>query len=225
MDAGFQKDMAKLFNDNAGDQRFILNELQKGNERAFDTIFKQYYKPLCQFSFSFIKDQDAAENLIQEVFVKLWEKRENLTNIDNLLSYLMGMVRNQSIDFLRKEKTNSKIYNKLKPESSENTTEEQISKNEFEEKLLKSILNLPERCRTAIEMSRFDGFSNKEIAQKMEISVKGVEALIGRSLKLLRSELQEFLPSLSEKNKKRDGAVLFSLFVNRLKSWGIPSVR
>jgi len=225
LDAGFQKDMAKLFNDNAGDQRFILNELQKGNERAFDTIFKQYYKPLCQFSFSFIKDQDAAENLIQEVFVKLWEKRENLTNIDNLLSYLMGMVRNQSIDFLRKEKTNSKIYNKLKPESSENTTEEQISKNEFEEKLLKSILNLPERCRTAIEMSRFDGFSNKEIAQKMEISVKGVEALIGRSLKLLRSELQEFLPSLSEKNKKRDGAVLFSLFVNRLKSWGIPSVR
>jgi len=224
LDAGFQKDMAKLFNDNAGDQRFILFELQKGNERAFDTIFKQYYKPLCQFSYSFIKDQDTAENLVQEVFVKLWEKRENLTNIDNLLSYLMGMVRNQSIDFLRKEKTNSKIYNKLRPESSENTTEEQISKNEFEEKLLKSILNLPERCRTAIEMSRFDGFSNKEIAQKMEISVKGVEALIGRSLKLLRSELQEFLPSLSEKGKKRSGSILFSLFLNRLKNLGVTSI-
>jgi len=217
--------MAKLFNDNAGDQRFILNELQKGNERAFDTVFKQYYKPLCQFSYSFIKDQDTAENLVQEVFVKLWEKRGQTTKIDNLLSYLMGMVRNQSIDFLRKEKTNSKIYTQLRPENSENTTEEQISKNEFEEKLLKSILNLPERCRTAIEMSRFDGFSNKEIAQKMEISVKGVEALIGRSLKLLRSELQEFLPSFSEKNPKSGGAVLFSLFVNRLKSWGIPSVR
>lgn len=215
--------MAKLFNDNAGNQQFILNELQKGNERAFDTIFKLYYMSLCQFSYSFIKDQDTAENLVQEVFVKLWEKRENMTNIENLLSYLMGMVRNQSVDFLRKEKTNSKIYNQLRPESSGNTTEEQISKNEFEEKLLKSILNLPERCRTAIEMSRFDGFSNKEIAQKMEISVKGVEALIGRSLKLLRSELQEFLPSLSEKNKKRGGPVLFSLFLSRLKSLGIPS--
>lgn len=225
MDAGFQKDMAKLFNDNAGDQRFILNELLKGNERAFDTIFKQYYKPLCQFSYSFIKDQDTAENLVQEVFAKLWEKRGNVSNIDNLLSYLMGMVRNQSIDFLRKEKTNSKIFTTLQPEKSENTTEEQISKNEFEEKLLKSIMNLPERCRTAIEMSRFDGFSNKEIAQKMEISVKGVEALIGRSLKLLRSELQEFLPSLSEKKQRSGGAVLFSLFVNRLKSCGIPSVR
>lgn len=217
--------MAKLFNDNAGDQQFILNELQKGNERAFDAIFKQYYKPLCQFSYSFIKDQDTAENLVQEVFAKLWEKRENVSNIDNLLSYLMGMVRNQSIDFLRKEKTTSKIFTKLQLEKSENTTEEQISKNEFEEKLLKSIMNLPGRCRTAIEMSRFDGFSNKEIAQKMEISVKGVEALIGRALKLLRSELQEFLPSLSEKSKKRGGTVLFSLFVNRLKSFGISSVR
>ncbi len=216
--------MAKLFNDNAGNQQFILNELQKGNERAFDTIFKQYYKPLCQFSYSLIKDQDTAENLVQEVFVKLWEKRENITKIDSLLSYLMGMVRNQSIDFLRKEKANSKIYNQLRPENSENTTEEQISKNEFEEKLLKSILNLPERCRTAIEMSRFEGFSNKEIALKMEISVKGVEALIGRSLKLLRYELQEFLPSFSENSKKKGGSILFSLFLNRLRSFRMTSV-
>ena len=224
MEVGLQKDMAKLFTNNEGDQQFILNELQKGNERAFDTVFKQYYKPLCQFSYSFINDQDTAESLVQEVFVKLWEKRKNLTDIDNLLSYLMGMVRNQSIDFLRKEKTSSKIYNQLRSEKSGNTTEEQVSKNEFEEKLLKSIVNLPDRCRTAIELSRFDGFSNKEIAQKMEISVKGVEALIGRSLKLLRSELQEFLPSISNRQKKRGGTVLFSLFVNRLKNLGISSV-
>ena len=216
--------MAKLFNDNEGNQQFILSELQKGNERAFDIIFKQYYKSLCQFSYSFIKDQNIAENLVQEVFIKLWEKRENIANIDNFLSYLMGMVRNQSIDFLRKEKIDSKIYNKLQPEKSENTTEEQVSRNEFEEKLLKSIMNLPERCRIAIEMSRFDGFSNKEIAQKMEISVKGVEALIGRSLKLLRSELYEFLPTLSEKNQKKSGSILFSLFLNRLKRSEIPSV-
>ena len=213
-----------MFNEGVNNQQFILSELQKGNERAFDAIFKQYYKPLCQFSYSFIRDQNTAENLVQEVFAKLWEKRGNIIHIDNLLSYLMGMVRNQSIDFLRKEKNSSKIYNNLRPEKSENTTEDQISKNEFEEKLLKSITNLPERCRTAIEMSRFDGFSNKEIAQKMDISVKGVEALIGRSLKLLRSELQEFLPSLSDKNKKRGCSVLFSLFLNRLKSLEISSV-
>lgn len=222
MDAESQK-MVRLPGDNQNDMSFILDELKRGNERAFDLIFQQYYKPLCQFAFSFIKDQNTAESLVQEIFIKLWEKRENITNVDNILSYLVGMVRNQSIDFIRKEKSKSKIYASLQLEKSGNTTEEQISRNEFEESLLKSIANLPERCRTAFEMSRFEGLSNKEIAQKMEISVKGVEALIGRSLKLLRAELQEFLPSLSEKNSK-GGTVLFSLFFKRFKSWGMSSV-
>jgi RNA polymerase sigma-70 factor (ECF subfamily) len=135
----------------------------------------------------------------------------------------MGMVRNQSIDYLRKEKSNSKAYLNIRPEESANTTENQILKNEFEEKLLQSILKLPERCRIAFELSRFDGFTNKEIAQNMQISVKGVEALIGRSLKLLRIELVEFLPSMTRKNQKGVGTVLFSLFLNRLKRMRIVS--
>lgn len=213
--------MVKLTNDNQNDMPFILDELKRGNERAFDIVFRLYYNPLCRFAFSFTKDQDTAQSQVQEVFIKLWEKRKYLAGVDNLLFYLMGMVRNQSIDFLRKEKSTSRVYTRLQLEKSENTTEEQISRNEFEEKLLKSITNLPERCRTAIEMSRFDGLSNKEIAQKMQISVKGVEALIGRSLKLLRAELQEFLPSFAEKNHPNGGAVLFSLFFKRLKRFGI----
>lgn len=208
--------MAKLFQDREGNQQFILNELQKGNERAFDFIFKEYYKPLSQFSYSFIKDQDKAESLVQEVLIKLWEKRESLNAIDNLLSYLMVMVRNISIDYLRKEKTSLKVYLKIKPEESVNTTEEQVSKNEFEEKVLKSVMKLPERCRIAFELSRFDSMTNKKIAEEMKISVKGVEALIGRSLKLLRSELVEFLPSMKDK-KQKSGTILFALFLNRLK--------
>ena len=215
--------MAKLFQDREGNQQFILNELQKGNERAFDLIFKEYYKSLSQFSYSFIKDQDKAESLVQEVFVKLWEKRKNLTIIDNLLSYLMVMVRNISIDYLRKEKTSLRVYLKIKPEESVNTTEERVSKNEFEEKVLKSVMNLPERCRIAFELSRFDSLTNKEIAEEMKISVKGVEALIGRSLKLLRSELVEFLPSVTVR-KSKGGTVLFSLFLNRLKKLGIAGI-
>jgi RNA polymerase sigma-70 factor (ECF subfamily) len=210
--------MAKLFKDREGNQQFILNELQKGNERAFDFIFKEYYKSLSQFSYSFIKDQDKAESLVQEVFIKLWEKRETLTSIDNFLSYLMVMVRNISIDYLRKEKTSLKVYLKIRPEESVNTTEEQVSKNEFEEKVLKSVMKLPERCRIAFELSRFDSLTNKEIAEEMKITVKGVEALIGRSLKLLRSELVEFLPSMTEKKQKGDGTVLFYLFLNHLKN-------
>lgn len=204
--------MAKIHQEPIGNEMFILRELQKGSSRAFDFIFNEYYASLSRFAYSFVKDQDKAENLVQEVFIKLWEKRDNLANIENLGAYLMSMVRNQSIDSIRKEKASSKAVLNLHPEESGNTTEEQISRNEFEEKLLQSLLKLPERCRMAFEMSRFDGIPNKEIAQKMEISVKGVEALIGRSLKLLRTDLEEFLPS----SQKGRGAVLFSLFLSRL---------
>jgi RNA polymerase sigma-70 factor (ECF subfamily) len=216
--------MAKVLHELEDDHQFILNELRNGNERAFDIIFSKYYSSLTRFSFSFFKDQDKAESLVQEVFIKLWEKRTTLSEIDNLFSYLMIMVRNQSIDHLRKEKSKLKLHQNLKQEESVNTTEEQLSMNEFEEKLLQSIHRLPERCRIAFEMSRFDGYTNKEIAENMQISVKGVEALIGRSLKFLREELKEFLPSVVFGGNKR-GAVLFSMLIRSFDRMALNSVR
>lgn len=211
----------KLEFDPDSDLEFILKEIQKGNERAFDFLFNQYYASLSRFSYSFVKDQDKAENLVQEVFIKLWEKREKISPDRNLFSYLMGMVRNQSIDYLRKEKLNAKIYAQIHSEETGNTTEEQVLVNDFEEKLLKSIMKLPERCRIAFELSRFDGLSNREIAQYMEISVKGVEALIGRSLKLLRTELLEFFPPAIQRNHKEGTSILLVLFEKHLKTMGI----
>lgn len=196
---------------------FILEELRKGNERAFDFIFREYYKSLSQFSYSIVKEQTAAESIVQDVFIKLWERRDTIENVTNLHSYMMVMVRNQCVDFLRKEKSSSKMHTALRIEKSGNTTEEQIFVNEFEEKLLKSIMNLPERCRKAMEMSRFEGFSNKEIAEQMQISVKGVEALIGRALKLLRVELSEFLPSFSSERSGNKASILFSVLLSKLR--------
>ncbi|HET6556077.1 MAG TPA: RNA polymerase sigma-70 factor [Prolixibacteraceae bacterium] len=194
---------------------FIMNELRSGNSRAFEFIFNEYYASLSRFAYSLIKDQDKAQSLTQEVFIKLWEKRLSVVEIDNLLGYLMTMVRNQCVDYLRKEKANAKTHLKVQSEESGNTTEEEVSKNEFEASLLKALQKLPARCRMAFEMSRFDSFSNKEIALKMDISVKGVEALIGRSLKLLRTDLIEFLPSASDNKRKGNGSILLSFFINR----------
>lgn len=198
-------------NSDNSNQQFILDELQKGNERAMSFIFKKYYKPLSQYSYTFTKDQDKSESLVQEAFIRLWEKRESLYNVENLFSYLTVMVRNISIDYLRKEKTSHKIHREIAANESVNTTEEYISKNEFEQKLLESVLKLPERCRIAFELSRFESLTNKEIAENMQISVKGVEALIGRSLKLLRAELEEFLPSFRLKSNNRN-FILLSIF-------------
>jgi RNA polymerase sigma-70 factor (ECF subfamily) len=196
---------------------FILKELKEGNERAFDYLFNRYYKTLCHFAYSFVKDQDIAEGQVQEVFIKLWKKRTSIDEVTNILSYLMSMVRNQSIDFLRTQKSHSKIYSKLKFVELDDTTEEQILKDDFEEMLLKSIGHLPVRCQEAFGMSRLDGLSNKEIAQRLQISVKEVEALIGRSLKMLRVELREFLPSNLEQKHKNGSVFLFSLLFHKFR--------
>lgn len=193
--------------------KFITKEISEGNSRAFDYVFNEFYVSLCRFSFTFIKDQSKAEGVVQEVFIKLWEKRESLREVDNLLSYMMSMVRNLSIDHLRRDKAGIKAQLKIKPVESANTTEEQFSEHELEEKLLQAIHKLPERCRLAFELSRFEGLTNNEIAAKMEISVKGVEALIGRSLKLLRSELIDFLP-LQADNKQKGKSLLLLMLLN-----------
>lgn len=203
-----------MFYDKGGNLKFITREISAGNSKAFDYVFHEFYVSLCRFSFSFIKDQSKAEGVVQEVFIKLWEKRESLSEIDNLLPYMMSMVRNQSIDHIRKEKAGLKAQQKIKPEESANTTEEQLSEHELEEKLLQAIYKLPERCRLAFELSRFEGLSNNEIAAKMNISVKGVEALIGRSLKLLRSELIDFLPIKSHQKEKSKSLLLLMLLNN-----------
>ncbi|MBP7508475.1 MAG: RNA polymerase sigma-70 factor [Prolixibacteraceae bacterium] len=194
--------------------KFITKEISEGNSRAFDYVFNEFYVYLCRFSFTFIKDQSMAEGVVQEVFIKLWEKREALFNVENLLSYMMTMVRNHSIDHIRKEKAGLKAQQKILTEESANTTEDQLSENELEDKLLQAIHKLPERCKIAFELSRFEGLSNKDIAVKMEISVKGVEALIGRSLKLLRSELIEFLPLQADPKQKGKTLLLFMLLNN-----------
>ncbi len=205
-----------MFYDKGVNLKFITKELSDGNSQAFDYVFNEFYDSLCRFSFSFLKDQNKAEGVVQEVFIKIWEKRESLSNVDNLISYLMTMVRNLSIDHIRKEKAGIKAQNRIKPEESVNTTEEQLSQNELEEKMLQAIIKLPERCKLAFELSRFEGLTNNEIAAKLEISVKGVEALIGRSLKLLRSELIDFLP-LQTSHKNKGESLLFLMLINRLK--------
>ena len=81
---------------------FLLQELQKGQERAFDYIFRKYYKALCAQANAYVKDLDKAQSLVQECFIKLWENRANSDKINNLPSYLAFMVRNRCVDYIRK---------------------------------------------------------------------------------------------------------------------------
>ncbi|QGY45020.1 RNA polymerase sigma-70 factor [Maribellus comscasis] len=173
---------------------FLLAELRNGEERAFDFIFRKYYKALCAQAVAYVSDLDIAQSQVQECFIKLWEKRSNAAKIENIASYLSLMVRNQCIDYLRKSKSIANLHQKTGVENVQNTTGDTVLYHEFEEKLIIALASLPERSREAFEYSRFEGLSYTQIAERMGISVKAVEGLMSRALKVLRVELKDYLP-------------------------------
>ena len=189
--------------------RFLVQELINSNERAFDKIFSDHYLNLCRFANSIVHDGDSAQSLVQQVFIGLWENRKSLGHIERLTPYLTTTVRNICINFLKKEKQNVDLSAIPVNSQSENTTESHVNIAEFEEHLTIALASLPDRCKEAFEYSRFDNLTNKEIAQRMNITVKGVEALIGRSLKHLRILLADYLPS--SRNSRIKDSILFLL--------------
>ncbi len=178
----------------------LTNKLKEGSSFAFDLIFVKYYENLCRFAFSVLHDPDISQDLVQNVFLTLWNRRNVSSQIQNLPAYLTTMVKNQVSDYLKDKKVNLHEVSR-KYDLSDNSTENEILGRDFEECLVSALSRLPDRCRQAFEYSRFENLTNREIAVRMDISVKGVEALIGRALKSLRIDLQEFLPSSGSKNK------------------------
>ncbi|RKD85133.1 RNA polymerase sigma factor [Mangrovibacterium diazotrophicum] len=176
--------------------QFLLDSLQDGQEKAFDYIFRKYFKGLCAQANLYVHDLDHAQNIVQECFVKMWENRKDATKIANLSGYLSFMVRNRSIDHVRKFKRELVVESVGEDVGMTDSSDAVLLSHEFEEKLVEALSMLPERCRVAFEYSRFEGLTYGEISQKMGISVKGVEALMSRSLKILRGELKDYLPLL-----------------------------
>ena len=174
---------------------FLCEELKSGNTRAFDQIFGDHYPNLCRFAFSIVHDEDAAHSLVQDVFVKLWENRAALEHVERLTPYLTAMTRNHALNYIKREKRNIHLADIRVDSQTGNTTENQVDADSFEEQLIIALSLLPNRCRMAFEYSRFENLTSKAIALKMDISVKGVEALMGRTLKLLRISLAGYLPS------------------------------
>ena len=174
---------------------FLFEELKSGNTRAFDQIFKDNYPNLCRFSYSIVHDEDTAHSLVQDVFVKLWENRAALEPVGRLIPYLTAMTRNHSLNYIKREKRNIQLSDLPIEAQNGNSTENQVDADTFEEQLIIALSLLPIRCRMAFEFSRFENLTSKAIAIKMDISVKGVEALMGRALKSLRISLAEYLPT------------------------------
>lgn len=183
--------------DTLTDQQF-LEAIQAGDERTFEQLFRQQYAPLCQYGFSFLKDWDDSEEVVQAMFLAFWEKRESLVITTSLKSYLYWAVHNRCLNRIKHLSVQAEYQSSVQAERLdiwENPAQELIA-SELDIQLQRAIGRLPEQCRLIFMMSRFEELKYQEIADQLGLSIKTVENQIGKALRILRTELADYLPLL-----------------------------
>lgn len=173
----------------------LIPLLLSGDEQTFESVYKHFLKPLHVYAITMLKDEDAAKGMVQNIFLKLWERRQRLSFNGSIQAYLYGAVYNECLNYLRHEKVKINhqdhiIYSMSNKTDSENGMELL----DLKLKLQQALNELPERCRTIFQLSRFEELKYQEIANELGISIKTVEAQMGKALRILRIKLVDYLP-------------------------------
>ena len=184
----------------------IVKRLLEGRADALNSAYNLYFRKMHIFAKSYIKDGLVAEDIVQDAFLTLWEKRESIKPDTQIGAFLLTIVRNKALNFIKHQQTRLAVEQNLqtsllKDLALSTTTLEAcdpdyIFSNEVEAIIKASIDQLPEQSRRVMLLSRFENKSNSEIAEILGITVKGVEFHITKSLKVLRTNLKDYLPSL-----------------------------
>lgn len=176
------------------DEQTLLKATKSGDESAFDTLFRTYYPPLCRYACSMADgDMSAGEDIVQQVFVKLWEQRSAFNVQWSVKAYLYKMVYNRCLNRIRDAKTREryKTYNATQLEQQQN--HQPGAATELSERIQQALAKLPTECRRVFELSRFEELKYREIAEQLGISIKTVETQMGKALRQMRLELADYL--------------------------------
>lgn len=164
--------------------------------RAYKELFYSQYSDLCNYAYSYLKDDAAAEDVVQETFIKLWEKHPEMIDMPNIKAYLYRAVRNNSISVLRKQTTedNGNKGFEWVQDISEDPEAKEIAeaKPHYDKLIYEAIAQLPPQCREVFTCCRVQGMTHQQAATKLGLSPKTVENYMGRALKLLRKYLQQY---------------------------------
>ncbi|HEY9196643.1 MAG TPA: RNA polymerase sigma-70 factor [Mucilaginibacter sp.] len=173
----------------------VIPLLLSGDEATFEKVYKHFIRPLHVYAISILRDEDTAKGMVQNVFMRLWERKERLNISGSIKAYLYGAVYNECLNNLRhqKVKINHQQYvvHMTKDKVDEGTGMELL---DLKEKLQQALNDLPEKCRTVFQLSRFEDLKYQEIADELGISIKTVENQMGKALKTLRLKLVDYLP-------------------------------
>ena len=157
--------------------------------QLFQQAFYKYYEPLCRYAFTLVKEYEASEDIVQETFLRIWEKKQELVGTNGLNFYLFGAVRNNCLSFLEKKKKN--IISELRGEEEAvmpvDRRPEEDSEKDYDTLLKEAMDQLPPKCREVFVLSRVSDLTYQQISETLGISVKTVENQMGKALKILRS--------------------------------------
>ena len=173
-------------------QKSIADKIKQGNIKAFEQIFRDLYAPLCVYANKFIDDKDKSEELVQDTFYNLWKNREALNIRISLKSYLYKSVQNACLLMIQHDKVKEKYRTYVinsRNTGGEKTPDKLLEEKELDKSIQDTMKKLPERCREIFYLNRYEGLKYREIAEKLSISQKTVEANISKALKILRKNL------------------------------------
>ncbi|MFY9152956.1 MAG: RNA polymerase sigma-70 factor [Prolixibacteraceae bacterium] len=185
----------------------IVGTLKSNDEQAFELLFRRYYVRLVGFANKFISNTPESEEIVQEVFLNIWKKKDQLQLNSEIRPYLFKSVQNLCFNFIEHQKVVDNYYSVIelvyKNQAEDFNTYESVLLGEFQAKAESAIESLPEQCRRIFRMSRQEGLKYTEIAEQLGISVKTVETQMSRALSKLKTELKDYLT-----------LILISIFLN-----------
>jgi len=171
----------------------IIRRIKEGDIKEFETLFRSSYSSLVKYAGTLIKDQDSAEEIVQDLFFRLWQNKEKLNIESSLNGYLFRSVHNSCLHQIEHLKVVDRHAREVALESEISTEDpaELLQYSELQAKIARILERLPERCGQIFCMNRFEGLKYSEIAIKLSVSVKTVEANMGKALKEFRKALAE----------------------------------
>ena len=177
------------------EEKILIKRLVQGDKTAFELLFRFYYAGLVTFATQIVLDAGDAEEIVQDFFVRLWVGRQGIKNSGSLKNYLFTSIKNSSLNFLKKEKISEKIRADLKylAENDSLYDPDLFIVSDLQTHIKTAFSKIPPRAREIFTLSRQNGLSNADIAEKLCISKRTVETQISNALKILREELKDYM--------------------------------
>jgi len=163
--------------------------------QVFEEVFRSRFNNLLRYAAGILQDVATAEEMVQQVFCRLWEKNHLLNNVQSIDAYLYRSVHNQCLNYLKHTKTRDKHHSRIRSSGKEGAEDQdRLALKELQGKIAKVVNELPEQCRTIFQMCRFEHLKYREVAERLGISEKTVENQMGKALKTLKDRLKDYLP-------------------------------